>query len=269
MTPVMEARAITRRYGGTLALDAADFRVRAGSVSALIGENGAGKSTLVKILAGVERPTSGTLLLDGQPVELRSARDADRRGIGMIHQELSLFPDMNVAENIFAGRNIARFGLVSKRKQEDSARELMGRLGHALDPRETVGNLSLGHQQLVEIARALARRVRVLIMDEPTSALSASETRVLLAVIRDLKSHGVGVVYISHRLEELLEIGDYVTVLRDGRVVAESERAGVDIGWIVEKMTGRAARQIPATGAARYGETVLRVDRHGQSHRRH
>jgi erythritol transport system ATP-binding protein len=258
----MEARAITKRYAGTLALDSTDFRVWPGSVNVLIGENGAGKSTLVKILAGVERPTSGTLLFAGRPVAMQSARDADAHGIGFIHQELSLFPSLSVAENIFAGRNIARFGIVSKRKQEAAARELMRKLGHSIDPGEPVGNLSLGQQQLVEIARALAREIRVLIMDEPTSALSAAETEVLLRVIRELKSQGVAIVYISHRLEELLEIGDHITILRDGRVVAESERAGVNVAWIVEKMTGRVAGEIPAgLGAAANAGPVLQVNR--------
>ena len=231
MTPgiVLAARAVSMQYPGTLALDRVDFTVYRGQVNALVGENGAGKSTLMRILAGIERPTSGDLEFDGQP------------GIAMIHQELNLLPNLSVAENIFMGRELAPYGVIDRRAQEIRTRELMARLEERIDPRELVGDLPLGQQQIVEIAKAIAQDARVLIMDEPTSALSAAETEVLFRLIRDLKARGVAVVYISHRLEELLTIGDRVTVLRDGCAVAEAEMASVDLGWIVEKMTGRAS----------------------------
>jgi erythritol transport system ATP-binding protein len=208
-------------------------------VSALIGENGAGKSTLMRILAGVEQPTAGTLELDGRPVRMASPRDAAARGISMIHQELNLLPNLSVADNIFLGRERTRYGILDRTAQERQTRDLMARLEQPIRPRILVGALPLGYQQIVEIAKAIAQDVRILIMDEPTSALSAAEIGVLFRLIRDLKSRGVAIVYISHRLEEVLAIGDRVTVLRDGRAVAEAAADAVDVAWIVEKMTGR------------------------------
>jgi erythritol transport system ATP-binding protein len=221
---MLAARAVSMQYPGTLALDCVDYDVQPGRVNVLIGENGAGKSTLMRILAGEEQPTSG-----------RVERDAP---VAMIHQELSLLPNLSVADNIFLGREKTRRGVIEREAQEDETRRVMSRLGLDVDPRKLLGDLPLGQQQLVEIGKALAREARVLIMDEPTSALSATETGTLFRVIREAKATGVGIVYISHRLRELLEIGDRVTVLRDGRVVAESETAAVDTRWLVEKMTG-------------------------------
>ena len=243
MTPdvVLAARAVSKQYPGTTALDGVDFAVRRGQVSALIGENGAGKSTLMRILAGVEQPTAGTLELDGRPIRLASPRDAAARGIAMIHQELNLVPNLSVADNIFLGRERTRYGILERTAQERQTRDLMARLEQPIDPRILVGALPLGYQQIVEIAKAMAQDVRILIMDEPTSALSAAEIGVLFRLIRDLKERGVAIVYISHRLEEVLAIGDRVTVLRDGRAVAEAAAGAVDVAWIVEKMTGRTA----------------------------
>jgi erythritol transport system ATP-binding protein len=248
------------QYPGTLALDRVTFRVPPGSVTALIGENGAGKSTLVKILAGVARPTGGTLTLDGAPMTLTSVREADALGIGIIHQELNLCPNLSVAENIYLAREIAVRGMLDRRAQEAGARELLARLEHPIEPRALVGDLPLGQQQIVEIAKALARNVRILMMDEPTSALSAAEIAVLFRIIRDLKARGVAIVYISHRLEELLAISDTVSVLRDGRLVAESDAAAIDTRWIVEQMTGRPAGVTRASAAPAPGPPLLRVD---------
>ena len=235
---ILRAEAITKRYPGATALDRVDFNVRRGKVNVLIGENGAGKSTLVKIIAGVKRADSGRLLLDGEELQLHSNRDADRYSIGMIHQELNLCPNLTVAENIFLARERTRHGVIDTAGQEAAARELLARLDQPIDPRAMVGALRLGEQQIVEIAKALARRVRILIMDEPTSALSATEVAALFQVIGELKEQGVSIIYISHRLEELLRIGDHVTVLRDGRMVADAPAAEVDLEWIVERMVG-------------------------------
>jgi erythritol transport system ATP-binding protein len=226
---MLAARAVSMQYPGTLALDCVDYDVQPGRVNVLIGENGAGKSTLMRILAGEEQPTSGSVER-GVPV-------------AMIHQELSLLPNLSVADNIFLGREKTRRGVIEREAQEDETRRVMSRLGLDVDPRKLLGDLPLGQQQLVEIGKALAREARVLIMDEPTSALSAAETGTLFRVIREAKATGVGIVYISHRLRELLEIGDRVTVLRDGRVVAESEAGAVDTRWLVEKMTGGALQE--------------------------
>jgi erythritol transport system ATP-binding protein len=257
---LLAARAVSKQYPGTTALDGVDFAVRRGQVSALIGENGAGKSTLMRILAGVEQPTAGTLELDGRPVRLVSPRDAAARGIAMIHQELNLLPNLSVADNIFLGRELARYGLLERTAQERQTRDLMARLEQPIDPRILVGALPLGYQQIVEIAKAMAQDVRILIMDEPTSALSAAEIGVLFRLIRDLKSRGVAIVYISHRLEEVLAIGDHVTVLRDGRAVAEAAADAVDVAWIVEKMTGRTAAGTGYAEPAGAGPPTLSVE---------
>jgi erythritol transport system ATP-binding protein len=256
---VLAARGITKQFPGTLALDRVAFPVYRGKVNVLIGENGAGKSTLVKILAGVEQPSSGVLELDGRPIRMSSARDAAANGIGIIYQELNLFPNLSVADNIFMARENARHGVIDRDAEQRVTRELMRRLEQAIDPRTLVGDLPLGQQQIVEIARALAREVRILIMDEPTSALSSSEIEVLFRLIRDLKSRGVAIIYISHRLEEVLTIGDRVTVLRDGRVVAGAPAQDVDVAWIVEKMTGRSGSAPAPRGTAAEGRSLLEV----------
>ncbi len=259
--PVLEARQIVRVFDGTVALAGVDVRLDRGRVHALIGENGAGKSTLLKIIAGVDAPTEGQLLVDGRPARFVSPRDASARGIAMIHQELQLFPDLTVRENLFVGREQrTRWGTVAWSAQEDAARRTLERLGHgSIPPRARVGSLSLGQQQIVEIARALVHDVRVLLMDEPTSALTSAEVPVLFQVIRDLARHGVSVVYISHRLEELLAIADEVTVLRDGRVVGAAPADRVDVPWIVERMTGRASAGDAAQATAPPGDVVLDV----------
>ena len=240
--PILRAERVTKRYPGTVALQGVDFNVYPGAVNVLIGENGAGKSTLMRILAGVERPTSGRLLLRGEPVELDSPRDALARGIAIIYQELNLVPNLSVAENVFLARErTSRAGIIHHGVQEDVVRSLMARLEQDIHPGTLVEDLRVGQQQLVEIARALAQEVSVLIMDEPTSALSAAEAEVLLRLVEDLTAHGVAVIYISHKLDECLRIGDHFTVLRDGTLMAEAPAAAVSLEWIVEMMAGRSA----------------------------
>ncbi len=259
---VLLAEKITKRYPGTLALDAVDFAVCKGAVNVLIGENGAGKSTLMKILAGADQPTAGRILLDGVPVEFKSTREAALAGIGIIFQELELFPNLSISENIFIGREITRGGVVQHREQEKMTRALLARLEQPLDPSALVRDLRIGQQQIVEIAKALSHNVRVLIMDEPTSALTGSETEALFRIIADLKQHGVAIIYISHKIEELLRIGDYLTVLRDGRLAASAPARSVNIGWIVEKMVGRklsAPRRRVETLTAGARETALEI----------
>jgi len=254
-TPILEARRVTKSFDGTLALSEVDFRLERGRVQALIGENGAGKSTLLKILAGIDTPTAGEVLLDERAVRFASAREASAAGISIIHQELALFPDLTVAENLFVGRETrTRWGTVAWDRQERAARDVLAKLGQGASPRALLGSLPLGQQQIVEIARALVHDTRVLLMDEPTSALTPSEIPVLFQVIRDLTRHGVSIVYVSHRLEELLAIADRVTVLRDGRTVGEAPAAEVDVPWIVRRMTGRdlapgTASRPPSTAA--------------------
>jgi erythritol transport system ATP-binding protein len=233
----------------------------------LIGENGAGKSTLVKILGGVEQPSGGSLLFAGDPVHFTSPRDARRLGIDIIHQELQLFPDLSIEENLFVGReSLTRWGTIDRGAQREAAAATLERLGQRFDIDRRVGSLPLGQQQIVEVARAVVHETRVLMMDEPTSALTASEIPSLFALIRELTSHGVGIVYISHRLEELLAIADEVTVLRDGAVVGHAPRADVSVAWIVQRMTlrqtqGQAGREavVSAHQPGESGEPVLAV----------
>src|ERR1700736_2711402 len=254
---VLVAEKISKRCPGTLALDGVGFTVYAGAVNVLIGENGAGKSTLMKILAGVERPTSGRLLLQGVPIEFKSTREAAQAGIGIIFQELNLYPNLSIAENIFVARELTRNGVVQHRQQEQITAELLQRLEQPLKPGTLVRDLRRGQQQIVEIAKALSQNVRILIMDEPTSALTAAETEALFRIIADLKANGVAIIYISHKLEELLTIGDYVTVLRDGKLAAASPAQAINIAWIIEKMVGRNVKatrhriQTKSTGADR------------------
>ncbi|WP_127792413.1 sugar ABC transporter ATP-binding protein [Agromyces sp. LHK192] len=255
---VMRARDITKVYGATRALKGVDFEIRSGTVTVLFGENGAGKSTLMKILSGVETPTSGTLELDGEEVRLQDTVDAARRGIAIIHQELSLCPNLNIRDNIYMGRELVRGGfVVDDRSENAKTRELMARLEEELDPRTPVGDLRLGQQQVVEIARALAGEARVLIMDEPTSALSGSEVEVLFSLIRELTADGVAIVYISHHLEEALEIADHAVVFRDGELVAKGERAEIDINWVISNMVGRSADDLAPDLLDEFGEVAL------------
>jgi erythritol transport system ATP-binding protein len=236
---VLRAEGVSKVFGGTVALNGVDFNVYRGKVNAVVGENGAGKSTLMGIVAGVHEPTTGRILLDGAEITLSSPREAGEHGIRLIHQELLLFPNLSVAENIFAGSELQSAVGVRLRRQEEEAAKLLARLGQRVDPRALVGDLPVGSQQMVAISKALSQRVRVLIMDEPTSALSTREVESLFKVIHGLVADGVAVVYISHRLEEIMAIGDYVTVLRDGKLVAEAHTTEIDTHWIVEQMIGR------------------------------
>ncbi|RUU07825.1 sugar ABC transporter ATP-binding protein, partial [Mesorhizobium sp. M7A.T.Ca.TU.009.01.3.2] len=240
---ILKLEDVSKVYSGTVAVKRANFEVRKGAVNVLVGENGAGKSTLMKIIAGVERPTAGRILLEGKEVSFSSSADAVNRGIGMVFQELNLFGNMSVAENIFATREITnRFGKIDREQQENRAAEFLERLQAGIRPDMLVEDLRIGQQQLVEIAKAVSLDARILIMDEPTSALSAAEVEILFKVIADLKARGVAIVYISHRLEELIRIGDYITVLRDGRITGQEEMKNVDTAWIVRQMIGSDAK---------------------------
>ncbi|RXZ67281.1 sugar ABC transporter ATP-binding protein [Agromyces albus] len=254
----MRARQITKTYGATRALKGVDFEIRSGAVTALFGENGAGKSTLMKILSGVETPTSGILELDGREIQLASTVDAAEHGIAIIHQELSLCPNLSIRDNIYMGRELVRGGIVVDERTENvRTRELMARLEEQLDPRTLVADLRLGQQQVVEIARALAGDARVLIMDEPTSALSGNEVEVLFRLIRELTDSGVAIVYISHHLEEALEIADHAVVFRDGELVATGERDAIDIAWVISNMVGRSADDLSPDLRDDFGEIAL------------
>ena len=246
-------------YPGTLALKGVDFDVRMGAVNVLVGENGAGKSTLMKVIAGVEPLTGGEILMDGAPVYFHDKDDAERAGIGIVFQELNLFPDLSVTENVFIGREITRFGHIDRAAQSRTAAQLMARLEQDIDPGAPLGSLRIGQQQIVEIAKALNDNARILILDEPTSALSGAEVEVLFRLIDDLRRQGVGIVYISHRLEELIRIGDYITVLRDGVITGARPMQGIHLPWIVEAMIGDASKDFPPR-ATRIGDEVFRTE---------
>jgi erythritol transport system ATP-binding protein len=261
MSEIVEAHNISKNYGGVRALKDVTFTAYRGQVNVLVGENGAGKSTLMKILSGSEQPTSGEILLDGEAVQLDSPRTAQALGIGIIHQELSLFPNMTIAENLFAGRELRKGGrFVDAGGQRQRARDVLKRLGQdKLDPDTLVGDLPIGQQQLVEIGRALLEDVRVLIMDEPTSALSNHEVDVLFEVMADLRKQDVTVIYISHKLDEFRRIGDWVTVFRDGSLVAHESMSKTDTGWIVRQMVGRDPDSLYVRNSSPVGDVLLDV----------
>jgi erythritol transport system ATP-binding protein len=242
---LLEAQGIVRLYPGNIALKGVNFRIHRNKVNVLIGENGAGKSTLMRILSGVEQADEGEILLEGRPVKIRSPREATALGIAIMHQELSVLPNLDVAENIFAGRELLKGRtVIDKSSEDDLAQRALERLQQRLDVDRQVSQLSLGTRQMVELARTIAHGARILILDEPTSALSATEASALFRVVEELKASGVSIVYISHRLHELLHLGDHFTVLRSGKVVGESTRSQVTREWIVERMSGRAEERI-------------------------
>ena len=258
---ILRARGISMLFPGTVALDNVDYNVWRGKVNVIIGENGAGKSTLMKILAGVQQPSLGEMVLNGETVRFTSTRDAARHGIGMVHQELNLFENLSVAENIFLGRELQRgVAPINEAEQEKRTADLLKRLDQPVSPHEPVGNLKVGQQQLVEIAKALAENADILILDEPTSALSKTEVDILFRVIRELTRQGVSIIYISHRLEELMAIGDVITILRDGKFQAEARVADIDVPWIVREMLGSDPVSTFLTPGRTFGAPVLEVE---------
>ncbi|WP_313159608.1 sugar ABC transporter ATP-binding protein, partial [Mixta calida] len=256
---IIETRDLSRIYPGVVALDNVNYRVWRNKVNVLIGENGAGKSTMMKMLAGVETPSSGQILLNGQPITLNSTHQAEKHGISIIFQELNLFPNMNVMDNIFIANEFFQKGKINEKYQYQLAKTLLERLELDVDPYTALDELGIGHQQLVEIARALSKDTRVLIMDEPTSALSQSEVKVLFSIIEQLKRRGVTIIYISHRLEELMEIGDHITIFRDGRFIDERKVSDATIPWIIEQMVGDKKKHFDYQPAPQ-GDAVLEVN---------
>lgn len=258
---IVEAREVTKRFPGVLALDKVNLRIIAGKVNALVGENGAGKSTLMNILSGVYPDYEGEVLVDGEVQHFTGVVDAQRKGIAIIHQELNLVPYMNIAENMFLGREpLTRLGLVDERRMHREAREWLGRLHLQVDTRTQMGDLRVGQQQLVEIAKALMLNARVLIMDEPTSSLSESETDILFALIEEFKSKGVGIVYISHKMDEVWRLADFVTIMRDGQLIKEIQMSDTTTDEIVRMMVGRERKEFFVKAEHPLGEPVLEVE---------
>ncbi|RKT13747.1 monosaccharide ABC transporter ATP-binding protein (CUT2 family) [Paraburkholderia sp. RAU2J] len=262
MTPLISVKRLNKSFPGVRALHEVQFELMAGEVHALMGENGAGKSTLMKILAGVYTRDSGEILYDGQPVEFQSPRDAQAVGVGIIHQELQLMNHLSVAQNMFVGREPrGRLGLfLDEDKLNAQARDILARMHVNLDPRALVGALTVARQQMVEIAKALSFDSRVLIMDEPTSALNDAEIAELFRIIRELKSRGVGIIYISHKMDELKQIADRVTVMRDGEYVATVAAQDTSVEAIIGMMVGRTLTDIePSHSTGEKGELALEV----------
>ncbi|MBP1853044.1 sugar ABC transporter ATP-binding protein [Rhizobium halophytocola] len=248
MTELVRMTGIEKRFPGVHALKQAQFDLKRGEVHALMGENGAGKSTLMKILSGIYRPDDGTVEIDGQPIELSGPKAAQAHGIGIIHQELSLMNDLTVGQNILIGKEPRRsFGRLDERELNRQAGELLGSMHMKLDPKTIVAELTIARQQMIEIAKALSNRSRILIMDEPTAALTDAEVSELFAIIGRLKSEGVGIIYISHKMDELKRIADRVTVMRDGEYVVTVEAADTPVSTIISMMVGRALKEETVT----------------------
>jgi ribose transport system ATP-binding protein len=264
-TNLLEMSAITKRFPGVLALQGVSLSLRAGEVLALMGENGAGKSTLMKILGGAQQPDEGEIRMDGQKVVLDSVREAKRRGIALIHQELMLAPNLDIASNIFLGNEGGAGPMLrplAKTALHERAAALLQRVGLTRPPTTPVSTLTAGQMQMVEIAKALALNARIIIMDEPTSSLTAGESEHLFAIIEKLRADGIGIVYISHRMEEVMKLADRITVLRDGRYVGDLSRAEATHEKVVALMVGRelSSHYFPEKRPRQAAETVLTVE---------
>jgi rhamnose transport system ATP-binding protein len=258
--PALQLSGVSKRFGAVQALDGVDLELADGRVHALVGENGAGKSTLVKIIAGVHQPDAGSLRLGGLDVQLRGPADARAHGIAVIHQEPSLFPDLDVAENVFMGHTPTdSFGRVDWHGMYAEARRLFESEGVSLDVAAPVRGLSVADQQLIEIAKALSQRAHILVMDEPTASLSAREVERLFAIVRQMRERGVAVLFVSHRLEEIFALSDDVTVLRDGRLVITAPASHLTVADTIGHMVGRRVDTLYPKETAGAGGVVLEV----------
>jgi ribose transport system ATP-binding protein len=252
-------RGVTKRFPGVLAVDAVDLDILPGTVHVVAGENGAGKSTLMKLLSQVERPDDGVIEIGGEPVAFHGPGHAQRLGVAMIYQEFALAPHLTVAQNLFLGREPGRFGALDRRAERRRARDVLSQVGLDIDPDRRVSSLSVAQQQLVEIARALAIEARLVIMDEPTAVLPERDIEGLFAVIGELTRRGIAVLYISHRLEEIFRVGDRVTVMRDGAVVATRDASELDHDALVRLMVGREIANLYPRPETQPAEVLLRA----------
>lgn len=260
MEKILTADGLSKSYGGLHALSDVNFDLIKGEVHAVVGENGAGKSTMMKILAGIIHKDKGTIHFQGEQVEFRSPLEAIHAGIAVIHQELSVMPTLNIVENLFMGRLPDRFGMVRWKELIKRAEELLSRVGLYIDPLTVMNSLSISQRQLIEIARTLSYKTKIIIMDEPNSSLAKVETDNLFSVIRDLKEKGISIVYVSHKIEEVLVISDRITVLRDGKYIGTIEKKEADADKVIQMMVGRELkRERGDRGFTRSGEPLLCV----------
>jgi ABC-type sugar transport system ATPase subunit len=257
--PLLEMRSITKSFPGVRALDGVSFALNAGEIHALVGENGAGKSTLIKILAGVypHPEYGGEIILDGSERRFAHVRDSEKFGVAVIYQELSLVKDLSVAENVFLGREPGRFGVINWDELYSRAQKLLSDLHLTIEPRTPVRNLGIGQQQLVEIAKALSQEARILVLDEPTAALTDAEVETLFGILNKLRAQGASMIYISHKLDEVFRISDRITVLRDGRAISTDVTTALDEAGVIAKMVGREVGQIFPQATHDRGDVVF------------
>ena len=260
--PILATRNVVKRFPGVVALKGVSFDLRPGEIHALCGENGAGKSTLIKVLSGIHPHGSyeGEVEVNAKAAQLGGPRDAEKVGIAVIYQELALVPEMSVAENLFLGAEPRRFGLIDWDKVFVDARQLLGRFNLDIDPAAKVSELGVGRQQLVEIAKAIGKRSRILILDEPTAALTEQEVAILLDILRELRRSGIACVYISHKLDEVFAIADRITVLRDGQSIVTLEASATTPAEVIRHMVGREIGQLFPRRASEPGESLLRIE---------
>ena len=258
----LEMREISKSFGGVKALSCVDYSAYKGKVNVLMGENGAGKSTLMRILVGATPKDAGTMIINGKEVHIRTPFDAINHKIAMIYQELNLIPEMTVEENIFIGRELATYGVVNRRELIERTRKILERYDIQIDPSSKVCKLSLAEQQMVEIVKALASDAEIIVMDEPTSSLTDVEVRNLFRIVRQLNESDVTVIYISHRMDEVFEIGHYITVMRDGSVVGEWPISEVSRDFLITNMVGREIQNVFPKVPAPIGDVLLEVKDH-------
>ena len=261
MKPILEMREIVKEFPGVKALDGVTFDLYEGEFHSLVGENGAGKSTLMKTLSGVYPygTYGGDIVIDGEVRQFKTIRDSENAGVAIIFQELSLVKELTVAENIFLGREPSRFGVVNWSELYQKAGKLLKDLHLPIDPRTPVGNLGIGQQQLVEIAKALSQDAKILVLDEPTAALTESEVETLFNILRKLKDRGVGMIYISHKLDEVFAMSDRITVLRDGKTVGTESALALTKDKVIALMVGREVGDIFPPTSHEFGETAMEV----------
>lgn len=261
MDNVLEMRNISKSFAGVKALEDVDFCAKRGKVNVLMGENGAGKSTLMRVLAGAHTCDSGKIYIDGKEVKISSPDTATHNHVAMIYQELNLVSEMTVEQNLFLGREISRGGFLEKKKLLQKAREIMDTYRVSLDPKAIVGDLSVANQQMLEIVKALSLDAKILIMDEPTSSLTLPEVKRLFEIIHQLNAEGITIIYISHRMEEIFEIGDYITIMRDGKYIGEWNLKEISREQIIAAMVGREISQIFPKHPVEIGNVILKIDK--------